>query len=147
MPSLIASASVVRHMRRCLCIDAELGLRRRRLVPQRTKPQQMVKPPPLEGPIARVAKAAVARGAAEELKQEYSNTLDFYKGQDGFLGACLLVDQEGKTAHSITMWQAVSDLDACTQHPQYGAMMAKLATHFLGVPDAETHMLSTRWPV
>ena len=37
------------------------------------------------------------------------------------------VDQEGKTA---SMWQAVSDLDACTQHPQYGAMMAKLANAF-----------------
>ena len=137
---------VVRRSRNmCDSLDAELGLRRtltKKLVGQRRQ-TPVAASLPMEGAVARVSTAPLKEGVAASLNETYSAEAKvMYMESPGFIGSLLLLDREGKTARSITLWDGVADMNAAADHPQYGAVMSRLVSSFAEMPESQTWQLS-----
>ena len=128
--------------RRTLCtLEAELGLRRAmtKELAKRRQPQDYPSREKLTGPVARISTARLQKESAAALSAEYSSDARaLYEQCPGFLGSVLLLNGDGTSARSVTLWQSESHMDAAAEQPGYSTTMGSLARHFAGAPESET---------
>lgn len=130
--------------RRTLCtLEAELGLRRgmtKELAKRRRETQEA--PTKKLGPVARVSTARLRKDSAAALSAEYStDARALYEQCPGFVGSILLLNDDGTSARSVTLWQSESHMDAAGKQRGYSTTMGSLARHFAGAPESETWSL------
>jgi quinol monooxygenase YgiN len=100
------------------------------------------RPPPLTGPIARLATVRPRSGDFAPIASEYETSLrGLYALADGCLGAQLLWDPEKGEATSLTLWASVEHLEALTKTDDYARRMASLAALLVGTPDVRSLQL------
>lgn len=84
----------------------------------------------------RMMRSPLRAGSTEALLRVWrEDVIPAAEQQHGYLGATLLVEQDGTHGTSMTRWETLADLEAAETNGFLQAQVAKLAPHLAGAPE------------